>query len=172
MKTKVFSTLFLEALLFSSWFLKLWSPFWFVMIIWSAGQIGKCSLFHSILAVVSHDLSCYVFLQFKEFELYWGSVFFFSDLFTYFHDFWSQIRVVVLVTPYQEVERKSEWFCGVKFYRSNLEVEWENGVWTKIPFLASGFFVHMRHLLWFLLFFRFFDWVFSKSFSQAIHSSF
>ena len=40
----------------------------------------------------------------------------FKDLFTYFHDFWSQIGVVILVTPKQEVERKSEWFCGVNFF--------------------------------------------------------
>ena len=45
----------------------------------------------------------------------------------------------ILVTPKQEVERKSEWFCGVKFFRSKFKVEWENGVWTKIRFLASGF---------------------------------
>ena len=60
-------------------------------------------------------------------------------LFTHFHDFWSQIGVVILVMPKQEVERKSEWFCGVKFFHSKFKVEWENGVWTKIRFLASGF---------------------------------
>ena len=37
------------------------------------------------------------------------------------------------------MEQKSEWFCGVKIFRSNFSVEWENGVWTKIRFLASGF---------------------------------
>ena len=80
-----------------------------------------------------------MFLQFKEFELYWGAVLFLKDLFTHFHDFWSQIGVVILVTPKQEVERKSEWFCGVKFFRSKFKVEWENGVWTTIRFLASGY---------------------------------
>ena len=54
------------------------------------------------------------FLQFKE------CLFF--DLFTHFHDFWSQIGVVILVTPKQEMERKSEWFCGVKFFCSSFEV--------------------------------------------------
>ena len=78
------------------------------------------------------------FLQFKEFELYWGAVLF-LDLYSHFRDFWSQIGVVILVTPKQEVERKSQWFCGVKFYYSNFKVEWENGVWTKIRFLASDF---------------------------------
>ena len=46
---------------------------------------------------------------------------------------------MILITPKQELEWKSEWFRGVKFYRSKLKVEWENGVWTKIRFLASGF---------------------------------
>ena len=54
-------------------------------------------------------------------------------------DFWSQIGVVILVTPKQEVEWKREWLCGVKFFCSKFKVEWENGVWTKIRFLASGF---------------------------------
>ena len=43
------------------------------------------------------------FLQFKEFELYWGAIFF-KDLFTHFHDFSSQSGVVILVPPKQEVE--------------------------------------------------------------------
>ena len=47
----------------------------------------------------------------------------FRDLFTHFHDFCSQIGVVILVTPKQEVERKSEWFCDVKFCHSNFKVE-------------------------------------------------
>ena len=39
--------------------------------------------------------------------------------------FLSQIGVVILVTPKQEVDRKSERFRGVKFFYSNFEVEWE-----------------------------------------------
>ena len=46
---------------------------------------------------------------------------------------------MILVTPKQEIERKSEWFCGVKFFRSNFKVEWKYGVWTKIRFIGSGF---------------------------------
>ena len=46
---------------------------------------------------------------------------------------------MILVTPKQEMERKSELFGGVKFFRSNFEVEWESGVWRKIRFLFSGF---------------------------------
>ena len=68
---------------------------------------------------------------------------------------------MILVTPKQEMERKSEWFCGMKFFRSKFKVEWENGVWTKIRFLASGFFVHMRQFhLDFYCFFDFSDWIF------------
>ena len=35
----------------------------------------------------------------------------------------SQIGVVILVTLKQEVERKSEWLCGVIFFRSLFKVE-------------------------------------------------
>ena len=64
---------------------------------------------------------------------------------------------MILVTPKQEVERKSEWFCGVNFFRSKFKVDWENGVWAKIRFLASGFFCsHAAISLRFLLFFQFF----------------
>ena len=80
-----------------------------------------------------------------------------------FHDFWSQMGVVILVTPKQEVERKSEWFCGVKFFRSKFKVEWENGVWTKSRFLTSGFFFHMRQFHFdFYSFFDFLDRIFSE----------
>ena len=55
------------------------------------------------------------------------------------------------------MERKSEWFCGVNFFRSNFKVEWENGVWTKIRFLGSGcLFTCGNFTLIFTVFFRFF----------------
>ena len=82
-------------------------------------------------------------------------------LFTHFHDFSSQIGVVILVTPKQEVEWKNEWFYGVKFFRSKFKVEWENGVWTKIGFLASGFLFTCGNFTWiFTVFFDFFGSVF------------
>ena len=43
---------------------------------------------------------------------------------------------MILVPPKQAVERKSEWFCGVKLFRSKYKVEWENGIWLKVRFLA------------------------------------
>ena len=54
------------------------------------------------------------FLQFKEFELYWGAVFF--KMFTHFHVFWSQIGVVIVVTPKQEMERKASGFAAWNFF--------------------------------------------------------
>ena len=67
---------------------------------------------------------------------------------------WSQ-RVLIVNTPKQKVEHKSKWFCGVEVFHSNFNVEWENGVWTKICFLTSGC-LHPAISLWFLLVFRFF----------------
>ena len=113
----------------------------------------------------------------SRFRNFSGYVFFY-DLFTYFHDFWSQIGVVILVTPKQEMERKSEWFCGVNFFRSSFKVEWGNGVWTKIRFLGIGFFCsHAAISLWFLLFFRligsdFFSKWFSNPFTAHSRPSF
>ena len=69
--------------------------------------------------------------------------------------FWSQIGVVIFFTPKQEGERKSEWFCGVNFC-SNFKVEWENGVWTKIRFLASGFLFRCGNLTLIFTVLRFF----------------
>ena len=85
---------------------------------------------------------------------------------------------MILVTPKQEMERKSEWFCGVKFFRSNFKVEWEYGVWTKIRFIGSGFlFTCGNFTLIFTVFFRFFgsDFFlngFSKPFIVRSRSSF
>ena len=69
------------------------------------------------------------------------------------------------------MERKSECFCGVNFFRFNFKVEWENGVWTNIRFLASDFLFTCGNLLWFLLFFRFFGSDFFKWFSRSNLSS-
>ena len=52
-----------------------------------------------------------------------GALFFFKICSHIFMIFESQIGVVILVTPKQEVERKSEWFCGVNLFRSNFKVE-------------------------------------------------
>ena len=84
----------------------------------------------------SKNLNCIVALFLRLEEEYWRSPFynsknlncigaltFFYDLFTHFHDFLSQFGVVILVTPKQEMERKSEWFCGVNVFRSNFKVE-------------------------------------------------
>ena len=44
-----------------------------------------------------------------------GRCLIFYDLFTHFHDWSSQIGAVILNTLKQEMERNSEWYCGVKF---------------------------------------------------------
>ena len=64
---------------------------------------------------------------------------------------------MILVTPKQEMKRKSEWFCGVNFFRSNFKVEWESGVWTKIRFLASGFLFTRGNFTSIFCFFDFFE---------------
>ena len=43
-----------------------------------------------------------------------------------------------------------------EFFCSKFKVEWENGVWTKIRFIASGFFVHISNFTLILFFFRYF----------------
>ena len=63
---------------------------------------------------------------------------------------------MILVTPKQEIEWKSEWFCVVNFFLSNCKVEWENGVWTKICFLASGFLFTCDNFTLIFTVFRFF----------------
>ena len=74
------------------------------------------------------------------------------------------IGVMILVAPKQEMERKSEWFCGVIFFRSNFKVEWEVGVWKKFAFSLMVLCSHAAISLWFLLFFRFFLIGFSNGF--------
>ena len=50
---------------------------------------------------------------------------------------------MILVTPKQEVERKSEWFCGVKFFRSKFK-EVRKRCLNKNSLSRLWFFVHMR----------------------------
>ena len=85
---------------------------------------------------------------------------------------------MILVTPKQEMERKSEWFCGVNFFRFKFKVEWENSVWTKIRFLASGFLFTCGNLTLIFTLFSFFFWIgfflngFSNPFIVRFRSSF
>ena len=58
-----------------------------------------------------------------------------------------------------------------EFFCSNFKVDWENGVWTKIRFLGSGFlFTCGNFTLIFTVFSIFRIGFFSKCFSQSIHS--
>ena len=67
------------------------------------------------------------------------------------------ILSVSLVTPKQEVERKSEWFSVVISFPSSFEVEWENDVWKKFAFSLVDFFSHGQFHFDFYCFFRFVD---------------
>ena len=60
---------------------------------------------------------------------------------SHFHDFWSQIGVVILVTPKTGNGAKKRVVLRRNIFCSKFKVEWENGVRTKIRFLASGFFL-------------------------------
>ena len=59
--------------------------------------------------------------HFKSFPEFFRLCFFFKICSHIFMIFEVKIGVVILVTPKQEVERKSEWFCGVKFFALNLK---------------------------------------------------
>ena len=60
-------------------------------------------IYDSIAAIFWQSAS-YV-LKFKDFELYWGAVFW-QDMFRLFHDFWSQVGVVIL-----DLRSNSLWEC-------------------------------------------------------------
>ena len=78
------------------------------------------------------------FLQFKEFELYWGAVFFLRSVHTFswfLKSNWS--------SDFGHAETgngaKKRVVLRREIFRSNFKVEWEYGVWTKIRFIGSGF---------------------------------
>ena len=63
---------------------------------------------------------------------------------------------MILVTPKQEVERKSEWFCGVKFFRSNfIQSKVRKRCLNKIRFLASRFLFTCGYFTLIYCFFQF-----------------
>ena len=63
---------------------------------------------------------------------------------------------MILVTPKHQVERKSEWFCGVNFLSSNFKVIEETVLEQKFDFSLMVFF-HMRQFHFgFYCFFQFF----------------
>ena len=89
----------------------------------------------------------FVLLQFKKFELYWGAVFLRSV-----HTF-----SCFLKSNWSSDFGHAETGSGAKkqvilrcVFNSNFKVQWENGVWTKICFLACGFlftWISLRFLL-------------------------
>ena len=54
--------------------------------------------------------------------------------------------------------KKASGFCGVKIFPSNFKIEWENGLWTKVRFLVSGFLFTCGNFTLIFTVFRFF-WI-------------
>ena len=75
-----------------------------------------------------------------------------------------------MITPKQEVERKSEWFCGVNFFALILKYSEKTVLEQKFGFSVVVFCSHAAISLWCLLFFDFSKRIFSRWFSQSIHS--
>ena len=102
-------------------------------------------LLNENLWVGRQDLSCYVFAIQRIWIVLERCLFFQICSHMIFevqsvHDFWSAIGVVILVKPKQEMEQKNGWFSGVRLFCCNFYLEWENGVCTKVRFLANGLF--------------------------------
>ena len=76
-----------------------------------------------------------------------------------------------LVTPKQEMERKSEWFCGVNFFALILKWNEKTVFEQKLAFSLVVFCSHAAISLRFLMFFDFLDWIFFLKIFP-IHSSF
>ena len=107
-----------------------------------------------ILWIALFDLSCYVFLR---------SVHTFS---WFLKPNWS--------SDFGHAETgngaKSEWFCCVKFFRSSFEAEWENGAWTNVRFLASGFLFTCGNITWIFTVYPIFYLIFFIWFCQFTRS--
>ena len=83
-----------------------------------------------------------------------GTLYFLRSVHT-FSSVGSQIGVVILVTSKQEMERKSEWFCGVKFFLLFLSRVRKRCL-NRSSLSRYWFFVHMRPFhLNFTVFFNF-----------------
>ena len=82
-------------------------------------------LFLAATLVETSRFKRYIFNADDNTSCFWNSsgYVFSKDLFTRFQDFLSQIGVVILVTPKQEMERKSECFCGWNCFCYNLKIE-------------------------------------------------
>ena len=102
--------------------------------------------FHSRHSFSAGYFSAPFLLQCNEFELYWGAVFSVHTFSWFLKWNWTSdfghAETGSGVKFFAAWNGFEKWHCGVKFLRSNFKLEWENGVWTKFRFLASGFFVH------------------------------
>ena len=97
-------------------------------------------------------------------------IFFFFNIFYSFnpnHAYWNQrwlfsgnLPGMFLVTLKQEMERKSEWFCGVNFFPLILKWSEKTVFEQKMAFSLVVFCSHAAILLRFLPFFSFLDRMF------------
>ena len=66
-----------------------------------------CFVFNSLTAIAGAIIGLLFVFTIQRIWIVLGRCLFFKNLLKYFHDFWSQIGIVILVTPKQEVEKKS-----------------------------------------------------------------
>ena len=107
--------------------------------VWNIGIAYISQLFIAALIFSAGYYSAPILLQFKEFELYWGAIFFLRSVHTiswFFNSNWSSDFGHAGTGS----GAKKRVVLRREFFGANFEVEWENGVWTKNRFLAGGFF--------------------------------
>ena len=108
-----------------------------------------------------------LFLQFKEFELYWGPVLRSVHTFSWF-------LKSNYSSDFGHAETGSEAKKRVAFRREifcpYFEVEWEHGVWRKIRFVVSGFLFTCGNFT--LIFYFFFDFLDRIFFLKGFHNPF
>ena len=88
----------------------------------------KLPIYESIAAIFWQSASYVLFLFQSRCASIASTAAIFGQSARYIHVFSSQIGVVILVTPKQEVDKKIEWFCGEIFFFLIINVECENGV--------------------------------------------
>ena len=163
------SLIWLVILLFS---LSLWTFWlnilklflWFVVTTW---------LFKSSEKIAEAIISLFLFFfTIQRILIVFGRCLFFKLLFRHFHDFWSQTGEVILVTPEQEGERKSKWFCSVIFFHSQFNFEWQKCIWTKDCFLSGGLLFTCGNFTLIFCYRFFFDFLDRIFFLNAFTNSF
>ena len=141
-------------------------PFW-NWLNWSTSNEGF--FFTSTLSVINSVL---LFLQFKEFELYWSAVFSLRSVHTFSWFFEVKLEQWFWSRWNRKWSENGGWFCGVIFFRSNFKLSEKRVFEQNFCFLGSGLlFTCGKFTLIFTVFLFF--WIgFFNWFSESIHSSF